>query len=301
MEVAADPAAGDRREELIAAVLWDVKALTESARELGRGELTLVDEDVLAAVGDVLRSLTEAGESGAAAAASGRARVSAPGGPAVVSGILALSVIRAQGGGHSAQAARLFDQWRLGPQTARMFSELDLGHPEARVDTIRTLLAEPQPIQADSVENGARMVLASWVDDERAQRAMGVNEWEDTIWITGDLYAALVETWAAHQRLMSVGGIVTPSGAAIDAIAGALLEAAPAAGYHFDRLLDAVPVPTAETPPPRTRRRATSPKTEGGAPATGASDGKVEPPEAGIESSSTPARPARRARKPNDE
>jgi len=131
------------------------------------------------------------------------------------------------GGGSPDSVGQWVDAWGLGAVVADAFRGAGLNEGAAwrALDAVKALLHEPA---ADDLRAGA--VLAAWLADEAALRALAVNEHRDVRWFGKEAFATLVRWWALRE------GAAGQPRATVAAAAADLLAAAADAGYRLDRL-----------------------------------------------------------------
>jgi len=264
LEAASSPDAPDLQENLVTAIMWEVKQFVSAAAEFGRGDVQIVEEDALSEAASALRAIltilapeTPADDEPAPRSADDLAKVGS---------LMAVVGARALAGsepGAAAGALHYLDEWRLFPIVSRMFSELAIGHEDARVDAVRAILAQEVGYSRAkrSIAQEARGILASWIEDEITRRAMGVNVWDGVSWVNGDLYADFVWLWGATSMMQAYGDRDGPPSREvverIPKVRALLLQSAERAGYRVDAIINPIRRPGKTVPgdEPQSRRR----------------------------------------------
>jgi hypothetical protein len=151
--------------------------------------------------------------------------------PITVGTVLALQVLAVLGAGGRAR----LDEWRLAPLVAAMFRDLgaDEGCAWRRVEAVRALAAAPGwPAQAKP-----EAIVQTWLADDAARRAIGVNLHAGVEWVRAEDFDAFVDSAIALLRVHGASGDLT-------GLARDLKQRSVEAGYRVDRL-----APQSERPP----------------------------------------------------
>jgi hypothetical protein len=246
------------RDEFIADVLGNARDLAAAAADLSRGEIALDEARVVADTEATLRAvLTLLDQSSDARDTPKNVRDPndvAMHDPASLGTLATLVAVRALGGapiGQGALSRRRLDEWRLTPIIAQMFAEL--GADEARawqlVDAVRAIVGGASwPIEpVRSVQEDARSILGTWLEDEIARRAIGLNEFEGVLWFRDESYGDLVRLWSTAELVRALESDEAPPSERmrrVGELAASLRQAAARSNYRADALLDALGPPT---------------------------------------------------------